>query len=63
MLSLQSLCFRLLFALTAPLIGRYADAHGVGHTFRLLFYVYLVILPPLVWLFMRQMRLSGPSKV
>jgi len=54
MLSLQSLCFRLLFALTGPLIGRYADAHGVGHTFRLLFYAYLVILPPLVWLFLRQ---------
>jgi len=55
MLSLQSLCFRLLFALTGPLIGRYADAHGVGSTFRLLFYAYLVILPPLVWLFLRQL--------
>ncbi len=54
MLSLQSLCFRLIFALTGPLVGRYADAHGVGHTFRLLFYVYLVILPPLVWLFLKQ---------
>jgi hypothetical protein len=54
MLSLQSLCFRLLFALTGPLVGRYADGHGVGHTFRLLFYIYLVILPPLVWLFLRQ---------
>jgi len=54
MLSLQSLCFRLMFALTGPLVGRYADAHGVGQTFRLLFYVYLVILPPLIWLFLRQ---------
>jgi len=54
MLSLQSLCFRLIFALTGPLVGRYADAHGVGQTFRLLFYAYLVILPPLVWLFLRQ---------
>ncbi len=54
MLSLQSLCFRLLFALTGPLVGRYADTFGVGQTFRLLFYVYLVLLPPLVWLFLRQ---------
>ncbi|OGU13332.1 MAG: MFS transporter [Geobacteraceae bacterium GWC2_53_11] len=55
MLSLQSLCFRLMFAFTGPLVGRYADAHGVGQTFRLLFYVYLVILPPLIWLFLRQL--------
>lgn len=55
MLSLQSLCFRLMFALTGPLVGRYADAHGVGQTFRLLFYIYLVILPPLIWLFLRQL--------
>ena len=55
MLSLQSLCFRLLFVFTGPLIGRYADAYGVGPTFRLLFYSYLVILPPLVWLFLRQL--------
>jgi MFS family permease len=54
MLSLQSLCFRLLFALTAPLVGRYADAHGVGHTFQLLFFACLVILPPLTWLFLRR---------
>jgi hypothetical protein len=53
MLSLQSLCFRLFFALTGPLIGIYADTHGVGQTFRLLFYVYLVLLPPLIWLFLR----------
>lgn len=56
MLSLQSLCFRLLFVLTGPLVGRYADANGVGHTFRLLFFVYLVILPPLIWLFLRQLE-------
>jgi len=55
MLSLQSLCFRLLFVLTGPLIGRYADAHGVGPAFQLLFRAYLVILPPLVWLYLRQL--------
>lgn len=54
MLSLQSLCFRLTFALTGPLVGRYADAHGTTATFRLLFWAYLVILPPLVWMFSRQ---------
>ncbi len=56
MLSLQSLCFRLMFALSGPLVGRYADAHGVGQTFRLLFYAYLVVLPPLVWLFLKHHR-------
>jgi len=55
MLSLQSLSFRLIFALTGPLIGQYADSHGVGATFKLLFYVYLAILPPLVWLFLKQL--------
>mgnify|MGYP001463950512 CR=1 FL=1 len=53
MLSLQSLCFRLFFALTGPLVGIYADTYGVGQTFRLLFYAYLVLLPPLIWLFLR----------
>jgi MFS family permease len=54
MLSLQSLCFRLLFVITGPLVGRYADAHGVGYTFRLLFFAYLLLLPPLIWLFLRE---------
>ncbi|MBI5656338.1 MAG: MFS transporter [Geobacter sp.] len=54
MLSLQSLCFRLLFAITGPLVGIYADARGVGKTFQLLFVVCLLILPPLAWLFLKQ---------
>jgi MFS family permease len=54
MLSLQSLCFRLLFALTGPLVGRYADARGVGKTFQLLFIAFVLVLPPLVWLFLKQ---------
>lgn len=61
MLSLQSLCFRLLFAVTGPFIGRYADAHGVGNSFRLLFVAYLLLLPPLVWLFLRQRQKSAVS--
>ena len=56
MLSLQSLCFRLLFAITAPLVGRYADACGVAKTFQLLLIAFLVILPPLVYLFLKQRR-------
>ena len=56
MLSLQSLLFRLLFALTGPLVGLYADGHGVGSTFRLIGWVYLLLLPPLVWLFLTRQR-------
>jgi len=53
MLSLQSLCFRLLFAITAPLVGMYADARGVGKTFQLLLIAFLLVLPPLVYLFLK----------
>jgi len=61
MLSLQSLCFRLLFALTGPLVGMYADAHGVGQAFRLLGGVYLVLLPPLIWLFLKHRQVARAS--
>jgi hypothetical protein len=54
MLSLQSLCFRLLFAITAPLLGRYADTYGVGKSFQLLFVAFLLVLPPLLYLFLKQ---------
>lgn len=56
LLSLQSLAFRLLFVCTGPLIGRLADAAGVQRTFQLLGYCFLAVLPPLVWLFLRQER-------
>jgi MFS family permease len=61
MLSLQSLCFRLLFAITGPLVGIYADGHGVGKTFQLLGLAFLLVLPPLVFLFLknRQHAVSG----
>jgi len=52
MLSLQSLCFRLLFAVSGPFIGKYADIHGVRSSFRFLGVAYLLILPPLAWLFL-----------
>jgi len=54
-LSLQSLCFRLLFAATGPLVGKLADAVGVRQTFHLLTYVFLLVLPPLAWLFLRHL--------
>ena len=53
-LSLQSLCFRLLFVCTGPLVGMLADTAGVQQAFRMLFYVYLVVLPPLAVLFLRE---------
>lgn len=62
MLSLQSLCFRLLFALTGPLVGIYADSHGVGQTFQLLFIAFLLVLPPLVWLFLQHRRNAAAGR-
>lgn len=55
-LSLQSLCFRLAFVCTGPLIGKLADSFGVQQTFLILCYAFGVILPPVVWLFLRQLR-------
>jgi len=54
-LSLQSLCFRLLFVCTGPLIGMLADRFGVGQTFHYLLYAFLVVLPPLAFLFFRNL--------
>jgi len=54
-LSLQSLCFRLLFACTGPLVGMLADAAGVRQAFIMLFYAFLITLPPLSYLFLRSL--------
>ena len=54
-LSLQALCFRLLFAATGPLVGMLADTVGIRLTFHLLTYAFLSILPPLAWLFFRNL--------
>ncbi len=62
MLSLQSLCFRLLFALTGPLVGIYADGHGVRKTFQLLFIAFLLVLPPLAWLFLQHRRNAAAGR-
>jgi len=54
-LSLQSLCFRLLFVGSGPLVGMLADRAGVGQAFQYLLYAFLIILPPLVFLFIRSL--------
>jgi cyanate permease len=53
-LSLQSLCFRLSFVCSGPLIGMLADKVGVQQTFLLLCCVFAALLPPVSWLFLRQ---------
>jgi MFS family permease len=53
-LSLQSFCFRLLFACTGPLVGMLADAAGIQQAFCLLLGAFLIVLPPLSFLFLRQ---------
>ncbi|MFZ4858072.1 MAG: MFS transporter [Desulfuromonadaceae bacterium] len=54
-LSLQSLCFRVLFVCTGPLVGMLADKGGVRQTFQYLLVGFLVVLPPLVVLFFRNL--------
>ena len=52
-LSLQSVSFRLLFVCTGPLVGKLADSVGVRQTFQLLCYAFLICLPPLAVLFLK----------
>lgn len=52
-LSLQSLAFRVTFIVTGPLVGKLADTMGVQQAFHLLLYAFLVVLPPLAFLFIR----------
>ena len=54
-LSLQSLAFRVTFIVTGPLVGLLADKMGVQQAFHLLLYAFLIILPPLAWLFLRNL--------
>ncbi len=55
LLSLQSLCFRLSFVCTGPLIGMLADRVGVQQTFLWIGLGFALVLPPVVWLFLRQL--------
>ena len=52
-LSLQTVLFRLLFVCTGPLVGKLADSVGVRQTFQLLFYAFMITLPLLSILFLR----------
>jgi MFS family permease len=54
-LSLQSLVFRISFICTGPLVGMLADKVGVQQTFLLICYAFALMLPPVAWLFLRQM--------
>ena len=54
-LSLQTLAFRIAFIVSGPLVGRMADRMGVQQTFHLLLYGFLILLPPLSWLFLRNL--------
>jgi MFS family permease len=56
LLSLQSLSFRLCFACVGPYVGSLADRVGVQHTFHLLMYAFLILLPLLGVLFLRSFR-------
>ncbi len=55
LLSLQSLCFRLSFVCTGPLIGMLADRVGVQQTFLWIGLGFALALPIVVWLFLRQL--------
>lgn len=61
-LSLQSLCFRLGFVCTGPLIGKLADTVGVQQTFLWLTAAFGLLLPPSVWLFERHVTVADSDK-
>jgi MFS family permease len=58
-LSLQSLAFRAAFIVTGPLVGRLADQVEVQQTFHFLLYGFLILLPPLSYLFLRNLPRVG----
>jgi len=60
--SLKSLLFRLGFIATAPLVGAVADRAGLAFTFALLLLVLSLLLLPLAWRFVPQLR-NGESAV
>lgn len=55
LLSLKSLCFRLLFVATGPLVGYLADHAGLHATFLLLAGAFAIVLLPLGLLFIRHL--------
>lgn len=61
-LSLQSLLFRLSFVCTGPLVGMLADKVGVQKTFLFLCYAFALVLPPVAWLFLRQLTVNNAGE-
>ena len=61
-LSLQALAFRVAFIVTGPLVGRLADQVQVQQTFHYLLYAFLILLPPLSWLFLRNLSRKKGEK-
>lgn len=60
-LSLQSFTFRLLFVATGPLVGMAADAFGVRQSFQYLMLAFLLLLPPLTFIYLRHLRLDDKA--
>ena len=58
-LSLQTFVFRLLFAVSGPLVGMLADAYGIQQTFRYLFIGFLFVLPPLTLVYLGHLKEDG----
>jgi hypothetical protein len=44
-----------MFVCTGPLVGRLADRAGVSQAFHYLLYGFLILLPPLAYLFLRNL--------
>jgi MFS family permease len=61
-LSLQSLSFRIAFIVSGPLVGRLADRMGVQQAFHVLLYGFLLLLPLLSWLFLRNVARTDESR-
>jgi MFS family permease len=61
-LSLQSLSFRIAFIVSGPLVGRLADRMGVQQAFHVLLYGFLLLLPLLSWLFLRNVVRTDESR-
>jgi MFS family permease len=61
-LSLQALAFRVAFIITGPLVGRLADRVEVQQTFHALLYAFMILLPPLSYLFLRNLPREGKGQ-
>lgn len=59
-LSLQSLIFRLGFVCSGPLVGLLADRVGVQYCFLWLGGLFCLLLPPVIWLFLRPIDPNQP---